>query len=211
MGRSVGEIITTLDTLVRKNIRFLAVKEGIRISGETDLQTKVMVTMFGLFAEMERELISQRTREALAVAKAKGKKLGRPKGSLGRSKLDGKEEEIKKLLALSVSKASIAKITGVFGAGNFLLYFLSTFGTFCRKHFPFCKPAGSENCSDNMVDMLWFFGSLDGISDKGGFMLADYANNKIIATRTKTPIIMDIKLGSLSPIATLKKHAAHYN
>ena len=54
-----------------------------------------------------------RTKEGLAAAKASGKKLGRPKGILGKSKLDGREDEIRELLALDVSKASIAKITGV--------------------------------------------------------------------------------------------------
>lgn len=72
-----------------------------------------MVTMFGLFADIERELISMRTKEGLAAARAKGKLLGRPKGTLGKSKLDGKEEEIKRLLGLGVSQSSIAKITGV--------------------------------------------------------------------------------------------------
>jgi DNA invertase Pin-like site-specific DNA recombinase len=113
MGRSVGEIITTVDILVKKKIRFIAVKEGIRLNGSQDMQTKVMVTMFSLFAEIERDLISMRTKEGLAAAKASGKKLGRPKGVLGKSKLDGREDEIKRLLALEVSKASIAKITGV--------------------------------------------------------------------------------------------------
>lgn len=113
MGRSAGEIITTIDTLVKKKIRFFAVKEGIRLNGSQDIQTKVMVTMFGLFAEIERDLISMRTKEALAAAKASGKQLGRPKGTKGKSKLDGREEEIKELLGMGVSKASIAKITGV--------------------------------------------------------------------------------------------------
>jgi DNA invertase Pin-like site-specific DNA recombinase len=113
IGRSVGEIITTIDTLVQTNIGFIAVKEGIWLSDEADLQTKVMITMFSLFAEIERELISLRTKEALAAAKKSGKKLGRPKGSLGQSKLDSKTDEIKKLLTLGVSKVSIAKITGV--------------------------------------------------------------------------------------------------
>jgi len=113
IGRSVGEIITTIDTLVRTDIGFIAVKEGIWLSEEADLQTKVMITMFSLFAEIERELISLRTKEALAAAKKAGKKLGRPKGSLGQSKLDPKTDEIKKLLTLGVSKVSIAKITGV--------------------------------------------------------------------------------------------------
>ncbi len=74
------------------------------------MQTKVMITMFSLFAEIERDLISERTKEGLARAKAQGKVLGRPKGSLGKSKLDGKEREIKTLLDKGVSKASIAKI-----------------------------------------------------------------------------------------------------
>ena len=113
MGRSVGEIIATVDTLVKKKIRFIAVKENIRLNGSQDMQTKVMVTMFSLFAEIERDLISMRTKEGLAAAKASGKKLGRRKGALGKSKLDGREDEIKRFLALDVSKASIAKITGV--------------------------------------------------------------------------------------------------
>ena len=72
-----------------------------------------MTTLFALFAEAERDLISERTREGLAKARASGKKLGRPKGSLGVSRLDGREDEIRHFLNLGVSKSSIAKITGV--------------------------------------------------------------------------------------------------
>ena len=77
------------------------------------MQTKVMIALFGLFAEVERDLISERTKEGLAAARARGRLLGRPKGSLGTSKLDGKEGEIRMLLEKEVSKASIAKIVGV--------------------------------------------------------------------------------------------------
>jgi DNA invertase Pin-like site-specific DNA recombinase len=113
LGRSVGEIITLVDSLVQRQIRVFALKEGLRLTGAHDLQTTVMVTLFGLFAEIERTLLSLRTKEALAAAKAAGKRLGRPRGVLGKSKLDGKAGEIQALLALRVSKASIAKITGV--------------------------------------------------------------------------------------------------
>ena len=113
MGRSVGEVITTVDALLKQRVRFLAIKEGIRLAGKQDLHSKVMVTLFGLFAEIERELISMRTKEGLAAARASGKRLGRPKGRLGQSRLNGKEDEIQRLLDLKVSKASIAKITGV--------------------------------------------------------------------------------------------------
>jgi DNA invertase Pin-like site-specific DNA recombinase len=72
-----------------------------------------MVTLFSLFAEIEWELVSLRAKEALAAARAAGKRLGRPRGTHSRSKLDGQETRIKEILALQVSKASIAKITGV--------------------------------------------------------------------------------------------------
>lgn len=72
-----------------------------------------MVTMFGLFAELERDLISQRTKDGLKRAVASGKKLGRPKGRTGKSKLDGKEKEIVGYLDKKVSKASIARILEV--------------------------------------------------------------------------------------------------
>ncbi|MGZ3387251.1 MAG: recombinase family protein [Isosphaeraceae bacterium] len=113
LGRSLGQVIRIVDELVKRKIRFIAIKEAIRFEGKQDMQTKVMIALFGLFAEVERDLISQRTKEGLATARAKGRLLGRPKGALGKSKLDGKEEEIRMLLEKTVSKASIAKIVGV--------------------------------------------------------------------------------------------------
>ena len=91
----------------------MAIKEGIELAGQTDLRTKVMIALFGLFAEIERDLLSERTKEGLAAARARGKILGCPKGTRRKSRLDGKEEEIRLLLTKVVSKASIAKIMGV--------------------------------------------------------------------------------------------------
>ena len=113
LGRSVGQIIQMVDYLVRNRIRLVAIKENIELSGKQDIQTKVMITMFSLFAEIERDLISERTKEGIAAARAKGKVIGRPKGALGKSKLDGKEEDIRLLLKKEVGITSIAKITGV--------------------------------------------------------------------------------------------------
>ncbi len=124
LGRSLGQVIATVDTLVKRQVRFIAIKEAIRFEGRQTLQSKVMVTLFALFAEVERDLISERTKEGLAAARAKGKLLGRPKGSLGRSKLEGREQEIQKLLAKGVSKASIAKITEV--SRTNLVHFIRT-------------------------------------------------------------------------------------
>ena len=124
LGRSVGQVIQIVDDLIKHQIKFIAIKENIHLDGKQDIQSKVMVTMFGLFAEIERDLISERTCEGLAAARAKGRVLGRPKGSHGASRLDGKEGEIQMLLAKKVSKASIAKILDV--SRSALLYFISS-------------------------------------------------------------------------------------
>lgn len=113
LGRSLSQIIFIVDQLIKKQVRFVAIKEGISFAGQADLQTKVMVALFGLFAEIERDLISERTKDGLAAARAKGKILGCPKGARRKSRLDGKEEEIRLLLNKEVSAASIAKILDI--------------------------------------------------------------------------------------------------
>ena len=104
----------------------MALKENIRVDGKRDIQTKVMTTLFALFAEVERDLISERTREGLAKARSSGRKLGRPKDSLGVSRLNGKEDDIRRFLELGVSKTAIAKLTGV--SRTTLYSFMSTRG-----------------------------------------------------------------------------------
>ena len=126
LGRSLGQIVAILDALAKAGIAFVALKENIRIEGARDIQTKVMTTLFALFAEVERDLISERTREGLAKARSSGRKLGRPKGSLGVSRLDGKQDDIRRFLELGVSKTAIAKITGV--SRTTLYSFMSTRG-----------------------------------------------------------------------------------
>ena len=103
LGRSVGQVVTFVDTLIKSGVRLMAIKESIDINGERNMQAKVMITMFSLFAEIERDNISERTKQGLAAAKAKGKKLGRPEGSLGKSKLDGKEQIIRDELKYGVA------------------------------------------------------------------------------------------------------------
>ena len=112
LGRSLGQMVTLVDALRDNDVRLLAIKEGINTS-KNDITTKTQIAMFGLFSEIERDLISQRTIEGLARAKRDGKKLGRPKGTLGRSKLDGKEVEIKQLLEKGINKTAIAKLMDV--------------------------------------------------------------------------------------------------
>ena len=63
LGRSIGRIIELLDILVKREIRIIAVKEDIRIDGRQDIRSKVITTLFALFAEVDRDLISERPRE----------------------------------------------------------------------------------------------------------------------------------------------------
>ncbi len=112
LGRSVGQIAMLVDELVRKNVGLVCLKENIRLNGKLDISAKVQVSMFSLFAEIERDLISQRTKEGLQRAREEGKLLGRPKGK-GKSKLDDHEKEIRELLAIGLTKTKIAKRFGV--------------------------------------------------------------------------------------------------
>ena len=107
LGRSVGQIIQIIDTLIKNRVRLISVKESIKINGKQDIQSKTMVTLFSLFAELERDLISARTKQGLIAARKKGKLLGRPKGS-GSSKLDKFRPEIEALLKNGSSKTFVA-------------------------------------------------------------------------------------------------------
>jgi putative DNA-invertase from lambdoid prophage Rac len=108
LGRSMLEIMTLLCELVECGVKLYAIKGNHRV--DNSIQSKVMTMVLCMAAEIERELISQRTKEALQRKKREGFKLGRPKGVPGKSKLDGKEEEIRRLLDKEVGIASLAKI-----------------------------------------------------------------------------------------------------
>jgi DNA invertase Pin-like site-specific DNA recombinase len=111
-GRSLMEVMSILHELMNKKIKLFTSKERYELGD--NINSKVLAFAFGLSAEIERNMISQRTKEALARKKAEGTSLGRPKGSLSKNtKLTGKEEVIKDLLSKKVSVSSIAKIVGV--------------------------------------------------------------------------------------------------
>ncbi len=112
LGRSIEEVIHIVNNLVASGIRIIAIKQGIDIK-EHDMASKVMTTVFGLMAELERDLISSRTKMALAAKKAAGVQLGRPKGSISASKLDDRKETISELMRHRVAKSAIARMMNV--------------------------------------------------------------------------------------------------
>ena len=112
LGRNLLMIMSILNHCMKNDVQVWTIKDNYRLG--SDINSKVLAFAFGLSAEIERNLISQRTKEALARKKAEGVILGRPKGrKSSKVKLTGKELEIKKLLDKKVSKSAISRILGV--------------------------------------------------------------------------------------------------
>ncbi len=112
LGRSMLEVMGILETCLTKKCRVITIKEGFNLGD--DLQSQVLAFAFGLSAQIERNLISQRTKMALDNLKAQGKSVGRPFGSESKKlKLAKNAKRVKELLDLGVSKNKIAKALGV--------------------------------------------------------------------------------------------------
>lgn len=126
LGRSLFMIMDILNLCMTKECRVWTIKDNYRLGD--DIQSKVLAFAFGLSAEIERDLISQRTKEALAKRRADGVSLGRPKGSLTsleKYKLFGKMESILEMRKNGVSQIQMAKACGV--SKNTLVRFIDRY------------------------------------------------------------------------------------
>ena len=84
LGRSLSQVIQIVETLVRRKIRFIAIKEAIEFDGKQDLRTKVMIALFGLFAEVERDS-DLRTDQGRTCSRESQREAARPaQGCLGK-------------------------------------------------------------------------------------------------------------------------------
>jgi DNA invertase Pin-like site-specific DNA recombinase len=112
LGRSLYMVMEILSLCMERDCRVWTVKDNFRLGD--DIQSKVLAFAFGLSAEIERNLISQQTKEALDRKRAEGVHLGRPKGALSkRVKLTGKEEVIRVLREEGANWSQIARLLHV--------------------------------------------------------------------------------------------------
>ena len=112
LGRSLLEVMHILEYCLNKNCQVWTIKENYRLGN--DIQSKVMAFAFGLSAEIERNLISQRTKASLESVRATGKRLGRPFSAQSKKlKLSRNTKKVKELLDMGLTKYRIAKIMSV--------------------------------------------------------------------------------------------------
>lgn len=109
IGRNLLEVMTILQYCLEKGCQIWTLKEHYRLG--SDIQSKILAFAFGLVGEMERQLISDRTKEALKRVKAQGKHIGRPLGKTSK-KLQCKHNLIRQMLLSDFSKAEIARKLG---------------------------------------------------------------------------------------------------
>lgn len=112
LGRSLLEVMHILEYCLNKNCQVWTIKENYRLGN--DIQSKVMAFAFGLSAEIERNLISQRTKASLESVRATGKRLGRPFSAQSKKlKLSRNTKKVKELLDMGLTRYRIAKIMSV--------------------------------------------------------------------------------------------------
>jgi DNA invertase Pin-like site-specific DNA recombinase len=148
LGRSMLEIMEILSIASQRGIHIYAVKGNWRL--DNSIQSKIIAMAFSMAAEIERDLISQRTKEALAARKLAGIKLGRPRG-VGKSKLDQYRPEIEALLANGSKQKYIATRYGTTEAN--LSRWLKIHKIHPNSPAPILKPitnASSKGLSDDI-------------------------------------------------------------
>jgi DNA invertase Pin-like site-specific DNA recombinase len=107
LARSVMQVLEIAKEAVERDLRIHVVKSGMVF--DDSMQSKILATILGLVAEIERDFISTRTREALAKKKAEGKTLGRPPGPAQRLKLDAQAQAIDQMLREKLTKTEMAR------------------------------------------------------------------------------------------------------
>ncbi|WP_428023124.1 recombinase family protein [Arcobacter sp.] len=111
-GRTVERILEIVKFLLESKIRILVIKQNLDLVDNNDMLTKMILGMISMTIALDKELMSLRTKEALTAKKLKGESLGKPKGTIQKSKFDKQRDKIEELLSVGLSVRKIAKLLG---------------------------------------------------------------------------------------------------
>ena len=112
LGRSIKEVLQIIEELIQvKGCKLILIKQNLHLdpSNQHDMTNKVLLTIFSMVAELERDFISERTKEGLRARKEMGIKLGKPKGVIQKSIYDQDKEKVFQLHKLGVPLNTIIK------------------------------------------------------------------------------------------------------
>ncbi|PLY11193.1 MAG: resolvase [Arcobacter sp.] len=111
-GRTVERILEMVKFLLDSKIRILVIKQNLDLVSNDDMLTKMVLGMISMTISLDKDLMSLRTKEALTAKKLKGESLGKPKGTIQKSKFDKQRDKIEELLGVGLSVRKIAKLLG---------------------------------------------------------------------------------------------------
>jgi len=111
LGRNMLEILNLIEKFNNSGIKIIFTNQPELSTNKNEALSSLLLAIYGYFAQTEREIISQRTKQGLAAARASGKKLGRPKGAKNKNRvLDPFKDEIKQYLEIGLTQTNILKI-----------------------------------------------------------------------------------------------------
>ena len=111
-GRTIETILEIVRFLLSNTIRILVVEQNLDLIDDKDMLTQMILGVVSMTISLEKELMSLRTKEALAAKKLNGASLGKPKGTIQKSKFDLQRDKIEELLSLGLSVRKISKLLG---------------------------------------------------------------------------------------------------
>jgi DNA invertase Pin-like site-specific DNA recombinase len=112
LGRTSELILEILRYLLKRKIRVICVKQNLDLIDDEDMLTQMILGVINMTINLDKELMSLRTKEALNAKKMKGVHLGKPKGTIQKSKFDKQRDKIEELLSVGLSVRKIAKLLG---------------------------------------------------------------------------------------------------
>lgn len=111
-GRTTTSILENIKYLLNHEVRIISIKQNLDFVNKDDMLTKMILGVIGMTINLEKDLMSLRTKEALTAKKLDGISLGKPKGTIQKSKFDKQRDKIEELLAVGLSVRKIAKVLG---------------------------------------------------------------------------------------------------